>query len=79
MDAEDTMNMCAFDKLSKMNVPHILEKIFFSLDLGSFLRCLEVSEGWKDLLISDAFKKRGRTVYRVKISEEVRYASSDGN
>ena len=38
-----------------------------------------MSESWKDLLTSDAFKKRGRIVYRVKISEEVRYASSDGN
>ena len=36
IDSNDTMGVCAFDTLLTRNVPHILEKIFFSLDYKSF-------------------------------------------
>ena len=37
------------------SVPHILEKIFFSLDYESFMRCSEVNKTWNDLLTSEPY------------------------
>ena len=34
---------CAFDTLFAINIPHIFEKIFFSLDYKSYKKCFEVS------------------------------------
>ena len=79
MNAEETMDLCAFDKLFKRNVPHILEKIFFSLDIDTFLICLKVNKGWKELLTSEAFKKKGKTVYYKEICGKVYIAAYDGN
>ena len=78
MDAEETMDLCAFDKLFKVNVPHILEKIFFYLDLDSFLNCSKVNKDWKQLLASEAFRKKGKTVYHKAISKKVWFAARDG-
>ena len=38
-----TMCVSKFDKLLTRNVPHILEKIFLSLDYNTFKKCQEVS------------------------------------
>ena len=41
------------------SVPHVLEKIFFSLDYESFKTCKEVSISWNKLLTSESFKTSG--------------------
>ena len=58
MDTKDNMELCAFDELFKRNVPHVLEKIFLSLDSKSYMCCLDVNKSWKDLLTSEALIKR---------------------
>lgn len=40
------------------SVPHILERIFFSLDQESFDTCREVSIEWSQLLASAPFQRR---------------------
>ena len=52
-----------FDKLLTKSVPHILEKIFFSLDYESFKICHEVSNSWKELLTSVPFQKKAQSMY----------------
>ena len=52
------MDKCAFDTLFAKNVPHILEKIFLSLDHKSFRQCREVCQTWKKLLSTESYLKR---------------------
>ena len=59
-----------FCTLFTKSVPHILEKIFFSLDYGSYKQCLNVSHAWKELLISDNFVIRGKVVFKEEISKD---------
>ena len=61
------MDHSAFDTLFKKNVPHLLEKIFFLLDYESYKLCLKVSIVWKDLLTSQSFQMRGRSVFHKDI------------
>ena len=61
------MQTCAFDTLFMRNVPHILEKIFFSLDFVSFCNCLVVSISWKNVLLSESFLKMGRHMFHREI------------
>ena len=56
---EETMDPCAFDTLFSKSVPHILEKIFFSLDYASFKNCLEVCSEWNGLLTTKQYQRRG--------------------
>ena len=60
-----------FDTLFKMNVPHILEKIFFFLDYDSFKDCLKVNSMWKELLKSESYLKKGKSVFHEELLEEV--------
>ena len=55
------METSAFDLLFKRNVPHILEKIFLSMDYDSFKSCLMVSKMWNQLLTSESFKRKGKS------------------
>ena len=59
---------CVFRTLMTKSVPHILEKIFLSLDYESFKNCFEVCEAWCDLLRTESFKKRAKYVYQKEIS-----------
>ena len=52
-----------FSLLQAQNVPHIIEKIFFSLDYESYKACMEVSVVWNELLTSDSYRQRGRRVF----------------
>ena len=70
------------DTLFTRNVPHILEKIFFSLDYESYKKCLEVSNTLKELLLTESFKKKAALVYKLEISDdeiELRMQSYHGN
>lgn len=59
--------MIPFDTLFTRNVPHIIEKIFFSLDYESYKACLEVSNAWNELLSTESYKKRAKLVYKHEI------------
>ena len=50
MDATGTTSHSPFDKLFTRNVPHIIEKIFLSLDYHSFKSCLMVNKKWNQVL-----------------------------
>ena len=67
MNIKKDVLSCAFDKLFTRSVPHILEKIFFSLDFDSFTACHEVSNSWYDLLSSESFRKIGRSMFQREI------------
>ena len=65
--SEVTEQTCAFDKLLKRNVPHILETIFFSLDYNSLRSCSEVCKRWKDLMASESYQDK---LVEIKCREE---------
>lgn len=71
MSGGESSGSCAFDTLFKMQVPHILEKIFLSLDYDSFKECMEVNSTWKALLKSESYLKKGKALFREEISEDV--------
>ena len=68
------MGQCDFGTLFTLNVPHILEKIFFDLDYASYKTCMEVSNVWFELLTSKSFKRLGRTHFCKEISKELWWA-----
>ena len=64
---------CAFDLLLSISVPHVLEKIFFSLDYESFKNCQEVCNGWKKSLTSERFQRKASQVYFYRVTLVVEY------
>ena len=79
MDKSEDMNTSASVKLFTKNVPHIFEKIFFSLDYNSFMICMKVNNSWSEVLTSESFKRIGKFVFREDIARELYRASDDGN
>ena len=76
------MGSCAFDKLFAKSVPHILEKIFLSLDYESYKECLKVSSAWNRLLVLESFQNIGRSMFQDEIAKDGRsllQAAKDGN
>ena len=59
-----------FDKLLSKNVPHILENIFLSLDYGSYKICLEVNASWNELLSSESYQSKGKSVFGPRIKHD---------
>ena len=59
-----------FDRLLTKSVPHIVEKIFFSLDYASFKKCHKVSKAWREMLSSELFLKKANHVYSIEILQE---------
>ena len=70
MEKGRTMESCAFDKLFTKHVPHIMEKIFFSLDYESYKNCLEASNTWKEVLTSQSFLKKGVNLFNKEVMED---------
>lgn len=56
-----------FDTLFEKSVPHIVERIFFSLDYESFKTCHDVSKVWRALLTSHSIQRKAKTVFRKEI------------
>ena len=54
------METCAFDTLLSTNVPHILEKIFLSLDCKSYKACMQVNSTWRRILTSKPLSKKAK-------------------
>ena len=61
----------AFNILFTKNVPHILERIFFSFDYDSFKTSfktwLNVSIAWNKLLMSEPFQTRMKSVFKKEL------------
>ena len=72
------MDPSAFDALARRSVPHILEKIFLSLDYKSFRSCKKVSNSWNKLLKTESFKRKGKSVFREDIERQLHRASKRG-
>ena len=70
METQEGMNSDILSTLLKRNMHHILENIFFSLDFKSYKTCLDVSNGWKELLTSKSFLKKGNTVFYTDILKD---------
>ena len=68
-----------FDRLFTKRVPHIHEKIFFSIDYESFKQCLEVSKSWNYLLTSESFLRRGKSIFCEDIEKDLLLAAERGN
>ena len=62
---------CDFDRLLTQGIPHVHEKIFLSLDFNSFIYCLEVSRAWNNLLTSESFLRKVKSVFSVEIKKEL--------
>ena len=73
------VDVCEFDRLLSISVPHIHEKIFLTLDYQSYKKCPDVCMSWKVLLTSQFFQKRSKLVYCVNIQIELREAALLGN
>ena len=69
--ASNRKTITGFDKLLGMNVPHILEKIFLSLDYKSFKKCHGVSNTWKVSLSESSIKKKAKSVYCDELKEDL--------
>ena len=72
------MDHSKFDRIFTKNVPHILEKIFFSLDYQTYKACSEVCQAWKDTLSSEHFILRA-TKLLTKNDRRLIRASGEGN
>ena len=78
----DATRSPTINKLLAKNVPQIIEKIFLSLDFHSFKNCIKVNSSWKQLLISDTFKKKWKVVYHQEILDleiKLLWASQTGH
>ena len=71
MEAQKSKGESAFNKLHSIRVPHILERIFFSLDYASFKKCKEVSRAWQELITSQSFKMIGKLTFREEIEKNL--------
>ena len=68
----EKMVSCAFETLFTMNVPHVLERIFFSLDYKSFKKCKKVCAQWSALLNSESFRTGAKSHFAAEIASEQR-------
>ena len=77
-------NIGEFDTLFNKSVPHILEKIFFSLDYDSLMTCRRVCRTWNSLLLSESYQRRSEELLeekkkKKKSEEELSQFSKEGN
>ena len=61
---------CEFDRLLTKSVPHILEKIFFSLDYDSLKACSMVCKAWNDIHSCDRYQRQAERKLREKEKNE---------
>ena len=77
MDKGEISGPQAFDTLFTRNVPHILQKIFLSLDLDSFMSCLKVSKTWNQVLTSDTIKRRAKNLFESCLFDAIKDGRRD--
>ena len=59
-----------FDTLFSKNMPHILEKIFLSLDYESLKTCYHISNQWKEFITSDYFQGKAKKLFSSDIEDD---------
>lgn len=64
------MSHCEFDKLFRISAPHILERVFFSLDYDSFMACREVCKTWRELYSSELYRQKAEELIEEKRNNE---------
>ena len=74
-----TSHHTGFNTLLSKSVPHILEKIFFSVDCKSFDACREVCSTWKELLASDKYQKKYDEMLIEKVDKERKLLDASAN
>ena len=67
---EITHTLGTFGAQSKRYVPHILEKIFFSMDYTSLKTCMNVSKKWRKLLLTTPYQKRLKELWKELLKEK---------
>ena len=70
MATGESVPHCEFDKLFTRSVPHILEKIFFSLDYDSFMYCGKVCRAWEALHSSNSYQQEAKNLWNEKKQNE---------
>ena len=70
MATDKTTVLGCFHPLFNKNVPHILEKIFFSLDYESFMSCQDVCSTWNGLFSSGLYNERSKKLLFEKNKKE---------
>ena len=81
MGSEQAYALSTFGALSTRSVPHILEKIFFSLDYNSFKTCKNVNKTWRTLLSTTSYQMRLQELLDEKKEneEKLHVASWEGD
>ena len=64
------MANCEFDRLFTRSVPHILERIFFSLDHDSLKACQKVCKAWNELHSSEPYQQKAKELLEEKLHNE---------
>ena len=72
-------NPAEFDQLFNKNIPHILEKIFLSLDYKSFKRCHEVCKAWREIVENESFRRRSKALYHDEMVDDLFNATMAAN
>ena len=67
---EITHTLGTFGAQSNRDVPHILEKIFFSMDYTSLKTCMNVSKTWRKLLLTTPYQKRLKELWKELLKEK---------
>ena len=70
MATRESVPHCEFDRLFTKSVPHILEKIFFSLNYDSFMACGKVCVAWEELHSSNRYQQRANELLKEKRQQE---------
>ena len=79
LDKKNTISTCAFNILFTKDVPHIHEKIFFSLDYESFKFCVKVCKTWCRLITSESFLERAKSHFiEIERDEHLLWLASKG-
>ena len=65
-----TQNTHSLDKVINLGIPHVGELIFESIDTPGLIKCLEVSETWKELAENVLIKRwKGKMLEACKNGE----------
>ena len=67
MAVEEEEAPCHFNTLFEKNVPHVLERIFLSLDHESFVSCCEVNKMMNTFLTSELMNKKAKSLFKTEI------------
>ena len=72
------MDNSDFNKLFNSNVPHIIERIFLSLDYQTFKNCHQVCNAWNEVLSIESFQNKAEMLLSENNLKLCR-ASTEGN